>query len=462
MRPLGWILVLAGCLALHGAPVRGATPEPVTLRDGRTFLHDLLDNGLEVSVVADPGLELVATQVWYHVGSADEDEGSRGLAHLFEHLMFGPTEQYEKDAVFRLHHRHGGYNNASTSFDRTAYVSTVAPPHHLEVMSMEAARMRGLQLTQENLDNEQRIVTEELRARTENDPLDRVLVSALKAILGDHPYAHTPVGTKEDIAATTVDSCRRFYERHYDPANAHIVVVGPVDPEKTLEAARERFGALETRGIRRHEIPLVMDWTFPAETVLTEDLPPVETATAFFPLPAQSHPDAVPLALLQTMIDGAASPFREDLVRGRGKALEAGVLVFWNRRGGALGFYSAHLPYRRKKTAFRQIERSLQAVAASLTGERLDAARREHLLRLSLERYWASSQADSLGRARWNLGETEEAFHREERVREVTLDDIQRVWRSYVEEPEPVWLHVKPEHVPVLVRLFGWLYPLVN
>ena len=272
----------------------------------------------------------------------------------------------------------------------------------------------------------------------------------------------TPLGTKEDLAAASLESCRAFYDRFYRPSNAHVVVAGPIDPLETFEAVRERFGAMQDEAVERATIPSVLDWSFPGETVLSEDLPPVETAIAFYPIPPFDHPDATALTLLRTMIDGAASPFRDDLVRERGKALEAGLEVFWNRRGGAIGFYAAQLPYRRKATAFRQIARSLDAVESSLTQELLDAAKRRYLLGRGWSRYYASSQAGTLGRARWHEGDVREAFREEDRIRKATLDDVRRVWRTYFEEPEPVRLYLRPERVPVMVRLFGWLYPLVS
>jgi zinc protease len=454
--------VLFAVLTTLAVPVCLASPETVQLEDGRVFVHDVLENGLEVSILSDPGLELVATQVWYHVGSSHEDDGSRGLAHLFEHLMFGPTERYEKDAVFRFHTKHGGSNNAYTSFDETVYISEVAPPHHLEVLSMEAARMGGLQLTREELENEQRIVSEELRVSTENDPFARVMVTALETLLGEHPYALTPVGTKEDIAAATLESCSGFYDRYYRTGNAHVVVAGPVEPGSTLEAVRERFGPLTAREVDRPEVPPLLGWSFPPETVLSEDLPPVETAIAFYPVPGADHPDAAALAVLRRMLQGQANPFREDLVRKREKAIEAGLEVFLNRSGGAIGFHSAQLPYRRKATAFRQMGRSMAAAREGLTAERLQAARRGLLLSEHFSRYYASSGASALGTARWHRGEATDAFEVTERLRAVTLDDVQRVWRVYIEEVEPVRLYLKPEKVPILIRLFGWLYPLVS
>jgi len=430
------------------------------LGDGRDFVHARLENGLEVSIVADPRLELVATQVWYHVGSADEDEGSRGLAHLFEHLMFGPTERFEKDAVFHWHHRHGGDNNAYTSFDETVYVSEIAPPHHLRVLDLEAARMNGLRVGAEELANEQRIVTEELRLSTENDPFTRVMVRALDLALAGHPYAWTPVGTKEDIAAASVESCEGFYSRFYHASNAHVVVVGPVDPLETLAAVEQAFGELPARSTARREIP-ELTGIEPRDLVLSEELPPVETAILFFALPPADHEDAAALAVLQKMLFGRSDPFRDDLVRKRKNALEAGVEVLLNRRGGALGFYAAHLPYRRKETAFRQIRRTLARLETELDASRLRAARREIAQEDSARRFRAQTMARGLGIARWHQGDAREAWRRRGRLEAVTLEDVHRVWRRYVVEAESLRMYVKPERVPLWIRMFGWLYPVV-
>ena len=189
-------------------------------------------------------MQIVATQVWYHVGSANEEPRTRGVAHLFEHLMFGGTAAHPKRAVWDHHERFGGYVNAYTSFDETVYVSTIPPAGHLPLLDLEADRMVNLSLTDENLANEKRIVTEELRLSTENDPMSRLFTEALKRIFGEHPYSLSPVGTKEDIAAATLEHARDFYERYYRPRNAHLVVVGPVDAPAVLARIREVFGPL--------------------------------------------------------------------------------------------------------------------------------------------------------------------------------------------------------------------------
>src|SRR5262245_9099728 len=243
-------LLVAFLLWSTGRPadraVEGAPPGYVATK---------LPNGLEVSILPDPAAPIVATQVWYHVGSANEDKGSRGLAHLFEHLMFGATKTHGKEDYERLHHRFGGDENAYTSPDETVYVSEIPPEGHAEVLALEADRMRGLVLSEENLANEQKIVTEELRLRTENDPMSRLFVEAQKQLLGDHPYAFSAVGEKKDVAAATVASCRSFYDRYYHPDLAHLVIVGPVDADATLREVERAFGPLAPGATRPAEVP---------------------------------------------------------------------------------------------------------------------------------------------------------------------------------------------------------------
>ena len=207
---------------------------------GAPLLDTRLENGLRVTILSDPEMTVVATQVWYHVGSADEDPGSRGLAHLFEHLMFGPTESREAREYSAFHTRHGGEENAFTDTDETVYVSEIAPPHHLGVLAREADRMRHLVLDQAALDNERKIVTEELRLRTENDPMGRLLTAFQVALLAGHPYGHEVAGTHEDLDAAALSAVRAFYAHWYVPGNAQVVVVG--DRKGSLSKGRVSAG----------------------------------------------------------------------------------------------------------------------------------------------------------------------------------------------------------------------------
>ena len=229
---------IAAVLALVSGSVAGASDASsaaVGSGDERRISHHVLENGLRVSIHSDARMPVVATQVWYHVGSANERPESRGFAHLFEHLMFGGTATYGKEDYARHHQQHGGFENAYTTQDQTVYVSSIAPEFHDKVLEMEADRMVNLRLDAKNLANEKKIVTEELRLTQENNPESRVVAAALKAVLGKHPYSNLPTGTKEDIAAATLDedglraSLRRRLPPYMVPREFHALREFPLN-----------------------------------------------------------------------------------------------------------------------------------------------------------------------------------------------------------------------------------------
>jgi zinc protease len=455
MAPLKPVLLLLALLAValaHAEPPEG-------------YVSEVLDNGLRVSILPDPSSTVVATQVWYHVGAANEAEHERGLAHLFEHLMFGATAIHGKQDYAEVHHIHGGEDNAYTSIDETVYTSAIAPEAHLEVMAFEADRMRNLVLDTESLDNEKRIVMEELRLRTENDPLTRAFVAAQRALLDGHPYAVDPSGTPEDIAAVTLEACRRFYDAHYQPDRAHLVVVGPVDTRLALRTARRVFTRIPPGGVAPPDVPPLIDRTFPPEVELSEDIPPVEGAILGFPLPPADSTDHWALLVLEQLLSGqAVDPFEQELVQRRHKAVQAGTVFLSFRRGGAVAFYSASLPYRRKKTAFRLMEETRAHLSRLewLTEASLAAAKRR-LLRDELRAtFYPEERAMRIGQAQWWQGDERLAFSRASRIEQVGRDEVAAAYRKYIGEAAPVRLYLRPEHVPLWVRLFGWLYPLVG
>jgi len=428
------------------------------------FIDRVLANGLQVTILPDTTLPIVSTRVWYHVGAANESPNTRGFAHLFEHLMFSGTPTYEKGAWEAHHHRFGGVENAHTSWDETTYESDIPPAGFLEVLAMEADRMVNLRLDAKALENEKRIVTEELRATIENDPMSRMLEVALKRLCGDHPYAVTPLGTKEDIAAATLEHARAFYARYYGPRNAHLVIVGPVEGPATLAEVERRFGRLPARGETPPDVPALAGWKFPERIRLKEDLPPAEVAVLVYPLPPAESEDDLALGVMEEILSGAqVDPFREDLVRRRREALEAGSQPLMLRRGGVLCFYSAVLPYRREAGQLEVMDQSMKRLIRAdwLTEERLAGARSKILRSIESQRYRASELADALAQHRWWRGDASLAFTRAERVAALTRADVARVFQRYVASPKPVTVYVQPEKVPILLRLFGWLLPVV-
>lgn len=433
--------------------------------DSPTLLRETLDNGMQVSILADASQPLVATQLWYHVGTANESADNRGFAHLFEHLMFGGTKRHPKGEYARLHHDAGGYENAYTSLDETVYISLIVPAQHARVLELEADRMTSLALNEENLANEKKIVVEELRLRSDNDPEVRIFLAAQEAVLGDHPYAYSSQGFKEDVERASLAQARVFYKTYYQPRNVHLVIVGPVDGPAVLAQVRELFAKLPDRGERPTEVPPLLGHDYPREVIrLRDDLPPVETAILAFPLPEPGTADHWALEILAQLFGGSrVNPFEEELVKTRRKAVYATSEWLNFRKGGVVVFAAAQLPYRRRATAFRFLDETLHKLGGFdwLSEEKVESAKRA-LRRRELERrYDVNSQASAIGTAGWWLGDEMQAFESSARLDKVTRDDVIRVWRRYIGDAEGIRVYLEPRKVPLYVRLFGWIYPLV-
>lgn len=459
MRVRCWAVVLV-ILALVSGTVSAGSLDAVEER----LVSKTLPNGLHVTILPMPESPVVATQVWVHVGSANEDEHSRGFAHLFEHLMFGGTASHSKMDYWKIHERYGGDNNAYTAFDETVYISEIPPEGHEQVLAMEADRLAHLALTEENLANEKKIVTEELRLRTENDPLARVMITAFKRVLGDHPYGPTPIGTKEDIARADLEECRRFYHRYYNASNAHLVIVGPVDPAETLARVVEYFGPLPGGEGPPPDVPELLSVKRPEGVIeLKEDLPPAEVAIFVWPLPAPGDREAAAIEMMETMLTrSAVDPFEEILVRERRKAVYSESFDYPFRRGRALVLDGAFLPHYRRKTALRRMDEAVAQLGRFdwLTEEKLASAKRKLLLGEMQSTYSPAYLAGALGRARWWRGDERAAFERIRQIEAVTADQVKAVYKKYVASAKPTKLYLKPRHIPLYVRLFGWLYPL--
>ena len=323
--------------------------------------------------------------------------------------------------------------------------------------------MAHLNLTEDNLANEKRIVTEELRLRIENNPLTRVATSVQGAVLAGHPYSVSPVGTQEDIERATLAGARRFYDSRYGPGNAHLVIVGPRwmrrRPCARCDSPSVPFPLAERR---RRKSPMSSAGRLKREVSFTEDLPPVKVAATAFVLPTDAAEREAVRVLYQLLARSAVKPFEEELVRRRRMAVFAMTEGLFFRRGNVLAFGAAYLPYRREATAFRLIDETLADMSRLewLTGETVAAAKRA-LLRGDLERrYFAEDMARAIGTAHWRYGDVHYALEQSDRVRDVTRADVEALWRRYIGEAEPVRVFLRPEHVPWYIAAFGWLYPL--
>lgn len=204
-----------------------------------------LENGLKLIVREDHRSPIVVTQVWYKVGSSYEPNGITGISHALEHMMFRGTTKHPKDEFSRLIAIGGGDQNAFTAMDFTAYFQELDAERLKLCFELEADRMVNLTLPEDAFKQEIKVVMEERRLRTDDNPeaLARERLQAAAHI--SNPYHHWPIGWMNDLENLTVEDLRAWYKKWYSPNNAIVVVVGDVNPEAVYQLAKTYFEPLK-------------------------------------------------------------------------------------------------------------------------------------------------------------------------------------------------------------------------
>jgi len=305
-------------VTLLAVPLAGAgQAQPVT--------GAVLDNGLRILVLEDHRNPIATIQTWYKVGSRNEVPGATGLAHFLEHIMFKGTPTHGKGQFARIVEGNGGQDNAFTSEDVTSYYVNIAADRVDVVLGLEADRMRNLLLDPKEIDSERKVVAEERRTRTEDDPDGYLSEEFLAAAYKAHPYGWPVIGWMSDILRINPRELRAFYNRYYQPNNALLVVAGDVDTRRVVSRVRDTFGR-----IPRGPAPPPMEATEPAQ--LAERRVVVYKADARAPIvyigfhvPNHVSGDAPALELLSTILqEGRASRLYRRLVYEQRLALTIG------------------------------------------------------------------------------------------------------------------------------------------
>jgi len=208
-----------------------------------------LENGLKVVVKEDHRAPIVVSQVWYKVGSSYEQEGTAGISHVLEHMMFKGTEKHPPGEFSRIIAANGGDENAFTSRDYTAYFQTLAKDRLEVSFELEADRMRNLTLPPEEFAKEVEVVKEERRWRTDDSPTSLTSEKFLVTAYEVSPYRIPVIGWRSALDVLKVEDLQVWYRRWYAPNNATLVVVGDVDPKQVFALAKKHFGPLKPETI---------------------------------------------------------------------------------------------------------------------------------------------------------------------------------------------------------------------
>ncbi|MBV8316287.1 MAG: insulinase family protein [Planctomycetaceae bacterium] len=231
-----------------------ARPLPAWVGDLPVFERTLA-NGFKALVLPRSHAPVVVCDLYYPVGSADEPAGKSGLAHLVEHMLFKGTKRFPKGQIDRLAFVAAGQSNAETSEDSTHYWFAFPSDGWELALTIEADRMQGAAFDPREVEAERHVIVEE-RARDLDSPLGRLDQTHLAVAYLRHPYRNPILGWPDDLARIGVEDLRNFYQTHYRPDGAVLVVVGDVDPKAALDRVETHFGPLP-RGQTERPSPLV-------------------------------------------------------------------------------------------------------------------------------------------------------------------------------------------------------------
>ncbi len=300
-----------------------------------------LDNGLRVILSEDHATPVVAVNLWYHVGSANERPGRTGFAHLFEHMLFQGSANVGANEHFELVQRAGGTLNGSTWLDRTNYYETL-PAHQLELaLWLEADRMARLlpAMTQEKLDTQRDVVKNERRWSVDNQPYG-TWWERLPALCfpPEHPFHHSLIGSMEDLTAASLEDIASFFRTYYTPDNAVLTVAGDFDPAAAQAMIGRHFGGVPRGSARPPLPPMELPATFGGWLRATvEDAVVAPRLFLAFRVPPFGSDGWYAASLLGQLLGGReGSRLPRALVREQALASDAGAYTFDLPKGSDL------------------------------------------------------------------------------------------------------------------------------
>jgi zinc protease len=425
-RRLVTVVLLVLLVAIAATPtVRAQAPAP-------SVLAATLDNGLRVLLLEDHRSPIVSFQVWYRVGSRNEERGRTGIAHFLEHMLFKGTPKYGRGQFARLVEQNGGQDKAFTSQDVTSYYVNITADKLDLVVDLESDRMVNALLDPKEIDSERQVVIEERRTRTEDDPNGFLGEEVGALAFHAHPYGQPIIGWMEDINRITPEEIRAVYKTYYQPNNAIVVAVGAFKAPALLDKIKEHFGR-----IPRAPAPPAVTAKEPVQNgqrrVLVQKEAQLPIVYLAYHVPNQTSPDAPALEMLSTILSsGRSSRLYRSLIYDRQLALDAGGDYSWfSFDPNLFWFWATAMPGQTPETLEKELLAEMDKLGKEpVTDVELQRARNQIEAAFVFQEDSVHRRASLLARFETIGGHALKDTYLE-RIRAVTAADVQRVARAY-------------------------------
>src|SRR5215213_3380546 len=394
-----------------------------------------LKNGLRVIMHVDKSTPIVAVNLWYHVGSKNEVVGRTGFAHLFEHMMFQGSKNYNDD-YFRPLQEAGANLNGSTNADRTNYYEVV-PSNFLELaLFMEADRMGGLldAMTQEKLDNQRDVVKNERRQRYDNQPYGTAGEKIADIIYPkDHPYNWTTIGSLTDLSNASQDDVKAFFRQYYVPNNTSLVLAGDFDTKQARAWVEKYFGTIPTGAAITRPAPATPKIDGEIRKSF-EDSVQLPRLYMVWHTVAANHPDEAALDMLQFVLSsGRGSRLQSNLVYDKQLSQDAFASHFSREIAGQFQVTSTARPGKSLDEIEKEINGEIERIKKEPpTAEELNRALNVIESQTIFGMQTVLGKADQMNSYATFQGRPDGFQSDLDRYRKVTPADVQRVANTYL------------------------------
>jgi zinc protease len=430
-----------------GSPAHGPLSYDGSQAFGGETLHRWrLGNGLTVLVLEDASAPVVAYYTWFNVGSRHERPGKTGLAHLFEHLMFGETENLGAGVFDRKLEENGAETNAATWVDWTYYHELLPADRVRLAVKLEAERMQHLVLRAPQVASEKEVVANERRYRVDDDVEGIANELLYKTAFETHPYSWPTIGWMQDIQGFTPEDCAAFYRTYYAPNNATVVVVGDVRERSLLLAIRDAYGSIASQPIPAEDIVPEPPQTVERRVEIRKPTASEKLLVAFKG-PAIGDADHATMSVLcEVLFGGRAARLYRSLVVDKELAID---LRGWVSTFRDPGLFECWATARGSHTAADiqpVLDEAFARARTEIIGEEELARAKARLELGSLQQLeTVGGKAEQIGFFEVVLGDPAHAFRRVEAFRRVTAGDLRRVARRYLVDSARTVLRVVPD-----------------
>nr|WP_171058612.1 pitrilysin family protein [Acinetobacter schindleri] len=446
MYSLGTIL-----MCLSSSQLQAQTIEKAKSELTRSTFETTLKNGLKVIIREDHRAPMVMTQIWYKVGSADESGNTLGISHVLEHMMFKGTSKVPNDEFTRISRIYGGSINAATFTNYTNYYQLYPKAYFPMALELEADRMSNLLLRQQDFEPEIKVVMEERRQRTEDNPRSRAFERFKWISYPTSHYRQPVIGHMKTLNNIQLNDVKQWYKTWYTPNNAILVIVGDVESEQALLQVQKYFADTPSRATPQRNDVLEFEYLGYRHMEINTDVqvPNLYMTWNVKSLASAINPqDAYALTIIRSLLDsGISSRLQDRLVRDRKLLTSVSVSYDPYNRGDSLFSISA-LPA--NGISFEDAQKAIQAEVDALKTEDIP----KHELERITTRFVSNliyNQDSIAGQAKMigNLEVNDLSYRLMDELpkyyENVSMSDIQRVANSYFIRENLSTLYLAPE-----------------